>query len=229
MLRLFHILKSVLKNNHTVGWMMEMDGARLSAWLQCLTASKELKNDLGPEGRGNLSELLELPAFYGGDGLQPLVTSVDEEFLGSFAGIAASLISFCKNTKLQVYIKIAEALEQMEDLDVDMGCTSMDGVKEAYERTGELREPLSEVESRSATELVIGSRLVEVPGAYDPEISDSAIENVTLPESRHLNDYPTAPCKHECGIIKQIRHAKQAHRLVSTLNPIKQSRIRATA
>jgi hypothetical protein len=54
------------KNNHTVGWMAEMDGAHLSAWLHCLIASEVLENDLGPEGRGNLSELLDLPASYGG-------------------------------------------------------------------------------------------------------------------------------------------------------------------
>ena len=63
-----------------------MDGAHLSAWLHCLTASEDLENDQGSEGRGNLSELLDLPASYGGDGLQSLVSAVDEEFLGSFCG-----------------------------------------------------------------------------------------------------------------------------------------------
>ncbi len=42
--RLNHILKSVQKNNNSVGWMKEMDGAHLSAWLiQCLTASEDLE------------------------------------------------------------------------------------------------------------------------------------------------------------------------------------------
>ena len=54
-------------------------------------------------------------------------------------------------------------------------------------------------------------------------------ETVTLPEPRTLGDYVTAPCKHECGILKQIRHAKQAHRLLSSLNPTRQSLLRATA
>jgi len=32
--RLSHIMGYVQKNNHTVGWMTEMGGAHLSAWLQ---------------------------------------------------------------------------------------------------------------------------------------------------------------------------------------------------
>ncbi len=65
--RLSHILKSMQKNNNTSGWMAEMDGAHLSASLLCLTTSEDLEKDLGPEGRGSLSELLDLPASYGGD------------------------------------------------------------------------------------------------------------------------------------------------------------------
>ena len=64
--RLSHIFKSVQKNNHTTEWMAEMDGAHLSAWLHCLTASEDLENDLGSEGRGSLWEILDLPASYGG-------------------------------------------------------------------------------------------------------------------------------------------------------------------
>ena len=74
-----------------------------------------------------------------------------------------------------------------------------------------------------------GSRLVETPGAYDPGRPDAIPEPVTLPEPRSLGDYVTAPCKHECGILKQIRHAKQVQRLLSTLNPTRQSLFRATA
>ena len=87
----------------------------------------------------------------------------------------------------------------------------------------ELREPLSEEDSKTTTELVRGAiRSVEVPGAYDPKKPDSDPVPLTLLEPRFLSDYTSAPCKHECGIIKQIEHAKQAHRLLSALNPIKQ-------
>ena len=133
------------------------------------------------------------------------------------------------NTELPVYIKIVEALEGIEDMDAATGCATINGVKEAYERMGWLRDPLSEDKSKTATKLVKGSRLVEVPGAYDPERPDPAPEPITLPEPRLLSDYIIAPCKHECGIYTQIRHAKQAHRLLTNLNPAKQALLRAIA
>jgi hypothetical protein len=70
--RLSHILRSVQKIQHSRGWMREMDGARLSAWLHCLTASEDLELDLGMECRSQLSDLLDLPPSYGGAGLQSL-------------------------------------------------------------------------------------------------------------------------------------------------------------
>ena len=88
-------------------------------------------------------------------------------------------------------------------------------MKEIVERTAWLREPLSEEESNTATELIMkGSRVVETHGAYDPERSDAIPDPVTLPEPRTPGDFVTAPYKHECSILKQIRHAKQAHRLL---------------
>jgi hypothetical protein len=150
--------------------------------------------------------------------------------LKGIAGIAVALISFCRNTELHVYIRIAEALEgTKEDGGTESACATVKEVKEAFQRKEWLREPLTEEESNTATELIKGSRLVETPGAYDPGRPDAIPEPVTLPEPRSLGDSVTAPCKHECGILKQIRHAKQVHRLLSTLNPTKQSRLRATA
>ena len=93
--------------------MPKMDGAHLSAWLRCLTASDDLEQALGPEGREGLSVLLDLPASYGGAGLHSLEASTDEELLGSLAGIAAALIAFCRKTKLPAYIMIAEAVEML--------------------------------------------------------------------------------------------------------------------
>ena len=62
-----------------------------------------------------LATWLDLPPSYGGMGLNSLTRSADEDFLGSFAVIAASLISFCRKTELEVYIRIAEALEDLGD------------------------------------------------------------------------------------------------------------------
>ena len=106
---------------------------------------------------------------------------------------------------------------------------SMEGVKGASERMDVMREPLSDVETDAATELVRGSIFVEVPGVYNPEKPDPTPKPLTNPELRTLSDYITSPCKHECNIFKQIRHAKQAHRVLSALNPIKQTLLRATA
>ena len=90
--------------------MREIDGAHLSACLHCLTTSEDLEHALGMEGKSPLSDLLNLPPSYGEMGLQSMEDSADEEFLGSFAAIATSLISFCRKTKQQVYIRIAETL-----------------------------------------------------------------------------------------------------------------------
>ena len=94
--RLSHIMRSIQKNKRLCGWMRDMDSAHLSAWLHCLTASEDLELALGAAGRSQLSDILDLPPSYGGDGLQSLEDSADEEFLGSFAAIAAALISFCR-------------------------------------------------------------------------------------------------------------------------------------
>ena len=47
--------------------------------------------------------------------MQSLERAADEKLLGSFTGISASLIAFCRRTELPVYIAIAEALELMGD------------------------------------------------------------------------------------------------------------------
>ena len=93
--RLSHIFRSVQKNQHSLGWMREMDGAHIFAWLHCLTSSEDPGLALGYRGRSQLASQLDLPAAYGGVGLQSLESFSDEAFLGSFAAISASLINFC--------------------------------------------------------------------------------------------------------------------------------------
>jgi len=120
-----------------------------------------------------------------------------------------------------VYIRIAETLEALDDPDGGVTCPTLEGVRAAMTRTEALREPLSEEETAVATNLVRGTRTVEVPGRFDPKEQDSVLEPITLPEPRLLGNYITAPWKHECNIIKQVRHAKKAHGVLSTLNPVK--------
>ncbi len=46
--------------------MTEMHEAHLTAWRHCLTASDDMEHALCPEGREQLSDLLDLPASYKG-------------------------------------------------------------------------------------------------------------------------------------------------------------------
>jgi hypothetical protein len=103
------------------------------------------------------------------------------------------------------------------------------GVKEAMTMTEALRDSLYEEETAGGTDLIRGTKTVEVPGRFDPDKQDPVLEPITLPEPRLVSDFAIAPCRHECNIIKQMRHAKKAHMVLSTLNPAKQALLRATA
>ena len=114
-----------------------------------------------------------------------------------------------------------EALETLEDPDVRPRCSLKKGVREANDKMDALRTPLSDAETVLATELVRGSRLVEILGSYNPEKPDPTPEPITLPEPRPMSAYIIAPCKHECSGMKQIKDAKHALKVFSALNPIK--------
>ena len=99
-LRLTHIIKSVGKNPQTDMCMKDMDDAHVSTWLQCLTASPCLRDALTMGESEQLAAWLDLPPSYGGCIMNYLSRSADEEFMGSFATIVASLIAFCRKTEL---------------------------------------------------------------------------------------------------------------------------------
>ena len=69
--------------------------------------------------------------------------------------------------------------------------------------------PKEEIEF--ATSLFMGERNVEIPGRYNPLEAPSKPELIVLPDLRTINDYATAPCKHECAVLKQSRHLRHAH------------------
>jgi hypothetical protein len=158
---LSYILKSVQKNHMSVGWMKDMDEAHLSVWLHCLSASEVLEHALGPEGKEQLTDILDLPASYGGAGLHSLELSCDEELVGFFAGVTAALISFCKKTELPVYIRIAEALETVDDKAGSHGCKTVEGITKVNNRISTLREPLSAEEVTVATQIVRGQITID--------------------------------------------------------------------
>jgi hypothetical protein len=186
-----------------------------------------------------LTDLFDLPPAYGGIGLQTLERAADEELLGSFAGIAASLIAFCSRTELPVYIVIAEALESMGDVEdmLNEGNPIMEeGQATTVEAIQAVRSaatrvatyPPTDDELLFATQLVRGHGVVEIPGKWSRQC-DPPPEPIVIPEPRSLADYALAPCKLEVIILKQIRHAKQAYNVFSSINEVKQSLMRAAA
>jgi len=62
--------------------------------------------------------------------------------------------------------------------------------------------------------------VVEVPGLWSRE-EDIPPDLISLPEPKPLSDYPLTPCKHECSLIKQARHVRQALEVFETMDPLK--------
>ena len=73
-----------------------------------------------------------------------------------------------------------------------------------------------------ASQLVKGHAVVEVLGFWSRK-GDNPLDSISLPELRPLSDYPLAPCKHECSLIKQARHVRQALEVFEATNPVKQA------
>jgi len=137
-----------------------------------------------------LATWLDLPPSYGGMGLNSLARSADEEFLGSVAAIVASLISFCRKTELEVYIRIAEALEDLGDtpeqqedkLQSPTGrqCDTLAAIKTVSERASISMSPPTGEELNIATQLIRGHSIVEVPGKWN-RTGDSTPDSIVLP------------------------------------------------
>jgi hypothetical protein len=58
---------------------------------------------------------------------------------------------------------------------------------------------------------VLGERLMEIPGRFSPLETTKKPEPMVLPELRVHADYATATYMHECAIMNQSRHVRQAH------------------
>jgi len=182
-----------------------------------------------------LAKWLNLPFSYGDAELKSLSRSAEEEFIGSFAAIASSLIAFCMKTNLPIYIRISEAVEALAnpgsalEEEVLLNPTPMlTAIRDTAERVEEALSPLSNEELNLATQLIKGHSVVEVPGKWNRNI-DLAPENIVLHETRLLNDFITAPCKQEVSLMKQTRHVRQASSLFNKMDPVRQTRMRATA
>jgi hypothetical protein len=226
--RLSHILKSIQKNANNTGWMKTMNEEHLSCWLMCLSASRDLELALDPRALHQRVDRLDLRPTFGGAGIHSLINSADEEFVGSFAVIAFALVSLCKKTNLSVYIKIAEALEELDGPQL-LGTLSatVTKVKEVSTMLHSQEIGITDEELVSASQLVKGHRVVEVSGL---EYRALAVPKpMRPPDPRGMADYITTPCKHECAIFKQGRHTKQAHGVLASLDPVRSATMRASA
>jgi hypothetical protein len=214
--RLTHILKPVPKDDASTEWMQTVDDAHLSTWITCVGAG-QLDSALPEAELENLAASLDLPSQFGGVGLQSLMRAADEELLGSWASITSDLITFFISKDLLVYSKLAEALDAMADIPGDSSnVVIIPAVETLLAVSGRAHAflgniPQSEIDFTPS--LVMGERTVAIPGHYDPLVAPSRLELIVLLDPRTPADYATATCKHECAILKQSRHVRQAHKV----------------
>ncbi len=70
-------------------------------------------------------------------------------------------------------------------------------------------EEVSADELTLATELVRGHMVVEMPGSTTAS-GVTLPDPIVLPHPKFMADFVSAPCKHECNLLRQSRIAKQA-------------------
>jgi hypothetical protein len=149
--------------------------------------------------------------------------------VGSFAAITHSLIKFCRNTGSRVYTRIAEALEELDSpTGMAPTCATVTNIKEVFDTVLLDVGDIAQDEIGVATQLVKGHRMVEVPGKDDDAASIHP-EPLRPPDPRDLSDLARPPCKHECAIIKQRRHIRQAHKLLQEIGPVRGALMKAPA
>jgi len=212
--RLTHVLKSVPKDETSELWMEEVDKEHLSTWMECVGSSL-LETDMPAQERRHLAASLDLPPQFGGVGLQSLIRAADEELLGSWAAVTADLIAFFRSKNQDVFDKLADALDTMAEENTDSTSTTtipaVAALLTVSTRAHAFLADISQAEMDFATTTVLGERRVEIPGRSTPLEAAEKPEPMVLSDLRTPADYATASCKHECAIMKQSRHVKQAH------------------
>ena len=66
-----HVLKTMVKAEHSLQWMRDMKSLHLDTWLGCL-GGHHLPQALSAMDRWDLTEALELPPHLGGEDLRSL-------------------------------------------------------------------------------------------------------------------------------------------------------------
>ena len=107
---------------------------------------------------------------------------------------------------MPVYTKLADALDSMVDspetLAEELAIPAIKSMLAISARAHAFLETIPQIENDFATSLVISERSVEIPGRYSPIEAPTRPDPVVLPDLRTPKDYATAPCKHECAVLK---------------------------
>ncbi len=117
-----------------------------------------------------------------------------------------------------MYSKIADALDYMADPPLPTSedraaplHPAIEAMMSVSTRAHAFLETIPKKEVDFATSLIMGERTQEIPGRFSPQEIPTRPDPIVLPDLRTPADYAAAPCKHECAIIKQSRHVRQAH------------------
>jgi len=83
----------------------------------------------------------------------------------------------------------------------ELPCLSVAAIADDAARVATSLSIPSEEELRTATHLVKGHSVVEVPGKWN-RLGDNEPDLIVLPEPRTIQDFITAPCKHEVSLMR---------------------------
>ena len=195
--------------------MDEDSGRRAFMHLDEVHLRRNIRCRPNAHGAGTPCRFTRPTSQFGGVGLQSLIQAPDEELLGSLASITFDLMSFFRSKDSPVYTKLADALDSMADTrDTTHGETLIPTIKlilSVSTRAHAFLDTIPQTEIDFTTSLAMCERKVEISGRYYPLEQPSILEPIVLPDLRSTADYEKTPCKHECAILKQSKHARQAH------------------
>jgi hypothetical protein len=138
--------------------------------------------------------------------------AADEELLGSWASITADLIAFCRSKNQSVCTKIADVLDSMIDFNDPLTDNPLPPaiaeMMAVSTRAHGYLESTPQAEVDFATSVIKGERMVAILGRFAPTEAHDKPEPIVLPDLRTPTDYASAPCKHECAVLKQSRHVR---------------------
>ena len=120
---LSYITQTLHKDAALLAWAQAADAAHRSAFLRNLGAPHDLEEYMDDGELLDLTETLDLPPQFGGEGLASIACSADEAFLGNIAAITADFADFLRSVQDPLYSDLADALMSLgtdtDDTDSD--------------------------------------------------------------------------------------------------------------